>query len=119
MKLKVTHPELASLIVLLNKKSNETKTKIWRDVASRLNRSRRLRVAINISRINRYTNDGDVIIVPGKVLGAGSIGHPITVAALDFSNQAKDKIIKAGGNCLTIRDLIAENPGGKGIKIIG
>ncbi len=92
---------------------------IWRAVAEKLDKPRRQRIVVNISRINRYTSPGDVVVVPGKVLGAGSIDHPVTVAAVSFSKSAIDKIVKAGGKCLTIEDLIRENPRGSGVKIIG
>ena len=119
MKLKVGNPELVPMIIFLKKKSDETKARIWKDVGGRLNKSRRLRATVNISEINRSTSAGDVVIVPGKVLGAGMLVHPVSVASPAFSKQAKDKIMKAGGKCLTIQELTVENPKGSGIKIIG
>jgi large subunit ribosomal protein L18e len=52
-------------------------------------------------------------------LGAGQVDHPIYVAAFSFSEQAKTKILKAKGKCLSIHQLIAENPNGTNIKIVG
>jgi len=72
-----------------------------------------------MSRLNRYTKENDEVIVPGKVLGAGLIDHPIKVAALDFSDQARSKILKAKGKCLSISDIIESNPKGSNVKIIG
>ena len=48
----------------------------------------------------------------------GTIEHKITVAALDFSKEAKDKILNAGGKCLTIDDLLKTNPKGAKIKLM-
>ena len=56
---------------------------------------------------------------PGKVLGAGKANHPMTVAAFAFSDRAKTKILKAKGNCLSIRDLMEKNPTGKNVKLMG
>ncbi len=98
--------------------ANKYKASVWRYVAELLERPRRLRVEVNVSKINRYTNAGDTIVVPGKVLGAGSIDHPVTVAAIAFSAEAIRKITSAGGRVLHILQLVEENPRGSNVKII-
>ena len=57
--------------------------------------------------------------VPGKVLGAGQIDHPINVAAFAFSDQARLKILRAKGKCMSILDLINKNPKGAEVKVLG
>jgi large subunit ribosomal protein L18e len=104
---------------LLRKKSRESNVAIWRDVAERLSKPRRKRIAVNISKLNRYTKENEEVLVPGKVLGAGSIDHPVTVAALDFSDKARLKILTAKGKCLSIPELTEINPKGSNVKIIG
>jgi len=118
-KIKSTNPQLINLIRLLKKGSRENKAAIWRDIAERLSKSKRARIAVNISRIDRYTEENDEVVVPGKVLGAGLIKHPVKVAALDFSDQARSKILKAKGKCLSILELMEMNPKGTNVKIIG
>jgi len=88
-------------------------------VADRLSRSRRRSIAVNISRLNRYTKDGETVVVPGKVLGAGKMDHPVHVAAFAFSEGARLKILKAKGKCLSILELAEKNPKGTNVKIIG
>jgi len=61
----------------------------------------------------------ETVVVPGKVLGAGKIDHPINVAAFAFSDQARLKILKAKGKCLSILELMKKNPKGANVKIIG
>jgi large subunit ribosomal protein L18e len=114
-----TNPSLISLLRMLRKASNQHKANIWRAVAEYLSRPRRKRIAVNISRINRYTRKEDVVVVPGKVLGAGILDHPVTVAAFDFSIKARQKIIEAKGKCLSIPELIELNPRGSNVRIIG
>jgi large subunit ribosomal protein L18e len=58
------------------------------------------------------------VVVPGKVLGAGKLNHPVTVAAIAFSEQALQKIKAAGGRAIHILHLIEENPRGSNVKII-
>jgi len=118
-KAKTTNPELVELIRFLKKQSRENKTDIWRDIAERLAKPKRKRVAVNISRLNRYTQKNEMVVVPGKVLGAGEIGHPVTVAAFAFSENAKEKIKARRGKCLSFFDLIKKNPKGSKVRIIG
>jgi Ribosomal protein L18E len=42
--------------------------------------------------LNKYTNDGDIVIVPGKLLGYGMVNKKITVAAWRYSLNAKEKL---------------------------
>ena len=117
--IKSTNPDLTNLIRLLKKKSRENEAPIWRDAAEKLSKPKRIRRAINVSRINRYTKENDAVLVPGKVLGTGLIRHPVKVAALNFSDQARFKILEANGKCLTLPELIKMSPKGTNIKIIG
>lgn len=114
-----TNPELIDTIRLLKKTSKENDVRIWRKMAEYLSRTRRRRIAINLSRINRYTKNGETVAVPGKVLAAGAVDHPVTVIAFAFSEKAAAKIRKAKGKCLTFSESIKKNPKGSDVKIIG
>jgi len=118
-KTEITNPELIRVIRFLRKKSRENEAAIWRRVAEIISKPKRRRIAVNVSRISRYTNENDEVVVPGKVLGAGVINHSVKVAALAFSDQARAKITKAKGECLTIPELAEMNPKGSNVKIIG
>jgi large subunit ribosomal protein L18e len=117
--IKSTNPNFIGIIRLLEKKSKENKVAIWRDVAEKLSQPKKKRLAVNVSRINRYTKKNEEVVVPGKVLGAGIMDHPATVAAVDFSDQARTKIVRAKGKCLTISEIVEVNPKGSNIRIIG
>jgi len=116
---KSTNPELLELVDSLKKQSRESKTEVWRDLAERLATSRSRSTAVNLSRLNRYTCKNETVAVPGKVLAAGEITHPVTVAAFTFSRKAREKIKAARGKCISFSDLAKKNPKGSGIKIIG
>ncbi|EHP87780.1 50S ribosomal protein L18e [Methanotorris formicicus Mc-S-70] len=118
MKIKATNPKLVELIKVLKEESYKNNAKIWKDIARRLAKPARNRAEVNVSKINRYTKEGDVVIVPGKVLGAGAISHKVTVAAFAFSKTAKEIIESVGGRCITIEELIKENPKGSKVKIM-
>jgi len=117
--IRATNPMIKKVVISLRRAYRQYHVKLWRDLVERINKPKRKRIVVNVSRINRYTQANDTVVVPGKVLGAGLIDHPVTVAALWFSKSAKEKIEKVGGRALTIEQLISERPTGSGIKIIG
>jgi large subunit ribosomal protein L18e len=112
-----TNLQLIELMGKLKEKSRSENVRIWRDIAKRLEKPRRNYAAVNLSRINRYSMGKEVIVVPGKVLGAGELEHPVTIAALDFSASARRKL-SIMGRCLSIDSLMEENPKGSGVKVI-
>ena len=114
-----TNPLLKDLIGELKKRSNEQSVNLWKRVALDLERPTRNRRAVNLSRINRYTKENEVIVVPGKVLGSGNLNHKLTISAYQFSEQAKDKLEKNGSQIVNLLDLSKEKPNGKKIRIIG
>ncbi len=113
-----TNITLRKLISILRKASNKYEAPIWDYVADLLSKPARRRPVVNISRIERYARDGEVILVPGKVLGAGILRKRVTVAAFSFSESALLKIRSAGGRAITIEDLIRENPKGSGVRVM-
>jgi len=115
---KSQNPELLTLIHSLRKKAKENDAAIWRAVANNLSASKRRRIAVNISRLNRCTKEKETVVVPGKVLGAGRLEHPLTVAAFAFSVEARSKITLAKGKCLPITELLEANPKGSNVKIM-
>lgn len=115
---KSQNPELLNVIRSLKKKAKENDADIWRDIATRLSSSKRRRVAVNLSRINRYTKEKEIVVVPGKVLGAGKLEHSLIIAAFNFSKQATMKISAAKGKSLTIPELLKSNPKGSNVKIM-
>ena len=113
-----TNPIVASLIQDLRRFSSQDQARIWRKLSQLLQRPSRKRAAVNLSKIERYTNEGEAVVIPGKVLASGDIKRPITVAAIGFSKIAEEKILKAKGKTLSIRDLHKENPKGSKVRIL-
>ncbi len=115
----MTNPQLVELIRFLRRKSRENDVRIWRDIAERLARPRRRRLTVNLSQLNRHTEINQTAAVPGKVLSVGELGHPITIAAFEFSEKAREKITASKGKCVSFFDLIEKNPRGSDVKILG
>lgn len=110
---------MKKLIVELKKLSIGQEMGIWKRIATDLERPTRERRIVNLSRIDRNTQANEIIVVPGKVLASGELNHGLTVAAQSFSLAAVEKIKEAGGNAITISELMEKNPEGKNIRIIG
>ncbi|MCW3135518.1 MAG: 50S ribosomal protein L18e [Canidatus Methanoxibalbensis ujae] len=117
-KARKTHPGILRMLDELRKASRENNVRIWRDIAERLERPRRSYAEVNLSRINRYAREGETIVVAGKVLGAGKLDKRVYVAALGFSRKAYLRITALGGRCMSIDDLLKENPKGSGVRIM-
>jgi len=106
------NPELVETIRLAKK------NKKWVEVAHILSFSRRNKIEVNLNKINEVTKSGEIIVVPGKILSLGEINKKLKVAALNFSEKAKEKLLKAGCEVLSISEEIKKNPEMKGVKII-
>jgi len=115
---KTTNPQLTALIFHLKKESRDKQAPIWLDVADHLARPRTQRVIVNLSKLSRHTKKADVVVVPGKVLGTGSIDHAVTVAAFDISDTAKAKLEAVKAKYITILELLEKNPKSSNVKII-
>jgi len=113
-----TNFELIRLTDALRASANQHQARIWKKLVRVLDAPASSAVQVNLSRLNRCTDAGDVVVVPGKVLGAGAIEHPICVGALGFSENARLKIIAASGTVTTIGEIVQALPKGSNIKII-
>ena len=109
-----TNPTLKNLIENIKEVAHKENSDFWKRIAKELEKPTRRQREVNVSRINKHTKDKETIIVPGKVLGDGEIDHEATVAALTFTQSAKDKL-----NTITIKELLKKEPKGKNIRIIG
>ena len=56
-------------------------------------------------------------MVPGVVLGSGTLTKKVTVAAWRFSSKAREKIESSGGEAISIEELLEKNPKGSNVKI--
>lgn len=108
---KKTNPELVKTIIEAKKKEN------WLEVARILSSPRVKKLDVNLDKINREAKEGEIIVVPGKVLSEGEMSKKIKVVAFSFSEKAKEKIANAKGETLTIMEEIKKNPEAKNVRI--
>jgi len=113
-----TNVYLRRLINSLEKVGRENNANIWIYVAELLSRPTRNRVEVNLGKINRLCKEGDMVVVPGKVLGYGRLDKKLTIAAWRFSENALRKIEQVGAEAIGIEELVRRNPKGSNVKII-
>jgi large subunit ribosomal protein L18e len=98
--------------------SKKNRAPIWSRLADMTIKPSRARRVLNLGQLDKFVNDNEVVVVPGKVLGAGNISHKITLCSFSISTSGAKKVIQSGGKILTFSQLIRDNPTGKGVKII-
>jgi large subunit ribosomal protein L18e len=97
----------------------KSKAPIWLALGEMLERSGSNKVEVNLSRIAKHTQNGSIVVVPGKVLGSGMIDHKVTLCAFSLSQNAAKKIINAGGKIISIKEFVEKFPEGSKVTIIG
>lgn len=118
MRRKKTNPQLIKTIKLLHEAAEKYNARVWKAIAKKLERPCRNWAEINVGKIAKHIKNGEIAIVPGKVLGMGEVGK-IEVAAWKFSKQARQKIENAGGKCYSLVEIVEKNPKGSNIRILG
>ncbi len=103
---------------ILKKASKENDAPIWEKVADYVKKSRSNQKIVNLKKIEESTEDGNAIIITGKVLGTGNISHKVSVSSFSISNSAAKKIKESGGEVLKFSEMIEKFPTGTGVKII-
>lgn len=113
-----TNTNTRKLIASLKKLSIENGVKIWKRVATDLEKPTRRKRVVNLAKIDRTALENETVVVPGKVLGTGDLTKKVTIAAFSFSDQAKEKISKSG-SFISIDELAKQNPKGSKVRVIG
>ena len=106
---KKRNPELREIIKLARANS-------LLELGKRLTGPTKKQKSVNVGELGEM--DEKNIIVIGRVLGQGEISKKMSVAALGFSTQAREKLKNAGCEVRTIKVEIEKNPELKGVKII-
>lgn len=118
MKNRKTNQMICDMIEAFRDLSYEKQAPIWKDISRRLAKSTRNMPGVNVGNISRHTKADEQVAVAGKVLGYGDLDHPVVVAGLGFSARAREKITKAGGECIGLMELVERNPKGSDVRLM-
>ena len=98
-------------------KLSKSKVAMWKRVAEELEKPTKRIAKVNLEKIAKVVRDGEIALVLGKVLSVGDAKNK-PVVAFSFSEVAKQKIIAAGGEALTIQELYTKNPKGSKVRLV-
>ena len=115
----MTNQIVVKMVKDLKQASTKNNAPIWSKIAEMALKPTIAKRVVNLTKIDSVTNDSDVIIVPGKLLGTGKISHKITVCSFSISTSAAKKILEVGGKIISHSEMISKFPAGKGVRIIG
>ncbi|MGI0007087.1 MAG: 50S ribosomal protein L18e [Nitrosotalea sp.] len=107
------------MVKTLRGASKKNNAPIWERLADLALKPTRAKRTMNLGQLDKFVSDNDVVVVPGKVLGTGSLSHKITLCSFSISTTGAKKIIQSGGKISDISEIIKNHPTGKGVKIIG
>ena len=92
-------------------KSDAKNAGLWKRVAKIVSLPRRSRVSVNLNKLDKFAKEGDFIIVPGKVLSFGNVKRKFKIAAVEYSQNAEQKLKSNGCEVVGIEHMIKkENP---------
>jgi large subunit ribosomal protein L18e len=114
----ITSTELSDTIRFLKIKGRENKARIWSVAADQLSRPGRSRAVLNLNHVSRSTKPDSVVFVPGKLLGSGVINHRVIIGAFEYSLAAREKVERAGGQCMALKDFVTRYPKGSNVTIM-
>lgn len=110
-----TNPILKNLIQEIRNQGYKENSKFLISLAKRLEISSRRRPEVPLTKINRHCKENETALVSGKLLD-GILEKKLKISAFSISKKARETIKKAGGQFLTIKQLIKENPKGTNVR---
>ena len=120
--IKTQNPYQRLLIKLYKFLSRRTDSKFCATVAKRLHMSKVNAPPIGLNRLAKYmTNkDGKTAVIVGKVTDdVRMLECPkMSVCALSFTENARKRIVAAGGECLTLDQLALRSPTGSNTVLL-
>ena len=114
-----SNSELVNTVEELKRASRENDAPIWKSIAKRLEGPNRNWPVVNVSKIEYNVSKNGKVVIPGKLMGGGTLSKKVTVSAYSFTKSAVEKIEDAGGKCMIYNDFIKKNPSGKDVVVIG
>ncbi len=103
---------------MLQRAAKAAKAPVWDEASRMLSRPSGLKVEVNVGRLSKMAREGRVFLVPGKVLGSGTLEKKVVVGAFSFSAAAKRKIADKGGSAMTLEEFLKKYPKGSDVRIV-
>ena len=119
---KSDNPYLRLLCKLYKFLARRTESKFNKVISKRLNMSRRNKPPLSLSKLSAFMakKDGKTAVVVGTVTDDKRLFDvpKLSVCALRFTETARARIVKAGGECITFDKLALKAPTGAGTVLL-
>lgn len=118
---KTDNPYMSLLTKLYAFLSRRTKTPFNATILKRLGMSNTHRPSVSLSALAKNAQEKKTIVVVGTVtddVRMCDVPTGLSVAALRFSKTVRARIVKAGGECLTLDQLALRSPTGSNTVLI-
>mmetsp|Transcript_102820 Transcript_102820/g.178336 ORF Transcript_102820/g.178336 Transcript_102820/m.178336 type:complete len:187 (+) Transcript_102820:92-652(+) len=119
---KSTNPYVRLLCKLYKFLARRTDSKFNKVIYKRLNMSRRNRPPLSLSKLSKCmeNKEGKIACIVGTVTDDKRLFDvpTLTVCATRFTETARARIVKAGGECLTFDALALRSPMGQGTVLL-
>mmetsp|Transcript_74784 Transcript_74784/g.165426 ORF Transcript_74784/g.165426 Transcript_74784/m.165426 type:complete len:187 (-) Transcript_74784:101-661(-) len=116
------NPYIKLLCKLYKFLARRTDSKFNKVIFKRLNMTRRNKAPLSLSKIARFMDgkEGKIAVVVGTVTDDNRLFEmpKLSVCALRFTETARARIIKAGGECVTLDKLALRAPLGQGTVLL-
>merc|ERR1711943_169798 len=119
---KSANPYVRLLCKLYKFLARRTDSKFNKVIFKRLNMSRRNKPPLSLSKLSKFmaNKDGKTAVVVGTITDDKRFFEmpKLSVCALRFTETARARIVKAGGECLTFDKLALRSPLGQGTVLL-
>jgi large subunit ribosomal protein L18e len=79
------NPELVETII-------QGKKKGFLEISNLLANTKKNKIELNLEEIDSMAKEGDIVLIPGKVLGNGNVSKKIEIIGFKFSKNAEEKL---------------------------
>ena len=112
--------KIIGISIALEKHAKKKKEQIWKAMAKEIQKPRKRMPSINLTRIGKLAQQFDkkTLFVPGKILGTGALGVSVFVVGLEFSKNARKKIVDAKGKAWEIKEFLETDPVKSSVVIV-
>merc|ERR1711865_651227 len=121
-KCKSQNPYIRLLCKLYKFMARRTDSKFNKVIFKRLNMSGRNKVPVSLSKLskNMEGKDGKIACVVGTITDDKRLFDvpKLSICALRFTETARARIVKAGGECITFDKLALRSPMGQGTVLL-
>ncbi|MCL5675061.1 MAG: uL15 family ribosomal protein [Candidatus Marsarchaeota archaeon] len=71
-----------------------------------VSKPKRQRISVNLQKLGRLAGESENVIVPGKVLGNGSLDKKLNISAIEYSKSALEKLKSRNCSVIELEEML-------------